>query len=389
MKILNTHVIMFETYNNEKPNLVQYPMHFPTSGLAALQDSLLLDEDVWYCQITTEDSLDIFDVKRIMGSEIFDRVLNKNATIVIDLSFEPFLNCIDSIYKNIVIKHGAPPSQIIFLSALYDADVYNINAAAKYNCDPIRTFYFSALEYMARDYRDAIPNTLAIKSYDKKFLNLNRRWRPHRPLLTLLLYHRNLLDKGFVSFGPCEGWQDNWEYQMPGLKVRSLDNPEMLEAIHQSEDTIKHLPPLYLDTDELHINRAQLTSSTNKYYEDSYFSLISETTFYHKDEIRNSRFITEKTYKAIVLNHPFVLVTIPKSLEALKELGYKTFSPWIDESYDDEIDDNKRLMLIVKETERLCNLSEKELEEFLIATKEICAYNYNIFKNRKVFVYKK
>ena len=96
----------------------------------------------------------------------------------------------------------------------------------------------------------------------------------------------------------------------------------------------------------------------------------------------------KKTFKAIIMSHPFILVSIPKSLEVLKELGYKTFSPWIDESYDQEMDDNKRMMMIVNEIERLCNLSQEDLEKFLVAMKEVCSYNHNVLRNKKTFIYK-
>lgn len=149
------------------------------------------------------------------------------------------------------------------------------------------------------------------------------------------------------------------------------------------------MPPLYLDTNDLNINRPMLDYSTKIYYENTYFSVISETTFYYKEREENSRFITEKTFKSIFMKHPFILVSIPRSLEVLKELGYKTFSPWINESYDLEEDDNTRMLMIVDEIERLSNLSDRDLENFLIATKEICLYNYNNLKNKNKFVYEK
>ena len=89
------------------------------------------------------------------------------------------------------------------------------------------------------------------------------------------------------------------------------------------------------------------------------------------------------------MSHPFILVTIPNSLDVLKEIGYKSFSPWINESYDCEQDDHKRMLMIVQEIERLCNLSNNELNDFLIATKEICKYNYDVLNSKTKFVYEK
>jgi len=56
-------------------------------------------------------------------------------------------------------------------------------------------------------------------------------------------------------------------------------------------------------------------------------SIISETT-------QMEFFPTEKTYKSLMLGHPFVLYGGRGSLGKLQQLGFRTFGPWIDESYD-------------------------------------------------------
>jgi hypothetical protein len=160
----------------------------------------------------------------------------------------------------------------------------------------------------------------------------------------------------------------------------------MSSVIKDSED-IKNKPWMYLDTDEFDINRADSQNSIDKFYHSSYFSVVSETTFRTDNPARNSRFITEKTYKAILMRHPFILVTIPKSLEVLKKLGYKTFSPWINENYDLEMDDNKRMMMIVDEIERLSNLNDDELKLFLSNVIGICEHNYKQLTTQTRFIY--
>lgn len=389
MKFLNDQIIILNTYNRLDPKIERFKLTEPTSGWEVLQDSNLLDDDVWYCMFTNQDSFKIFDITQILGDNI-NKVIEKTAVMVLDMPFEPFLESIDSIYEDIVIKHGIPASQVVFQSNMRDANSYNMVAAEKYNQPPINIFWFSSLEVnysKTRLSHVSTPSTLAVKPYNKKFLNLNRRWRFHRPLLVLLLYHKKLLDSGFVSFGPVGEKFNTWEEIWAGLKVSAIENPEMLSIIEQSE-SIKTMPPLYLDKTDLKINWVDLESSTYQFYQNSYFSVISETTFYYRDTRQNSRFITEKTFKAILMSHPFIIVSIPKSLEVLKELGYKTFSPWIDESYDQEMNDNKRMLMIVNEIKRLCNLSPIELVKFLVAIKDICSYNYNVLRNKKTFLYK-
>jgi hypothetical protein len=387
IEVLNKQIPLIETYDINNPQVRKFHLTQPTSGLSALYDSSLIDKNVWYCMFTTENSFKVVDIKELMGEDVFDAVINKTASIVLDIPFEPFLRAIDAVYEDIVIKLGVPSSQVIFSSNMYDAKEYSDSIAAKLSLPPIRIVYFSALEWMLNKYCGPIPNTLEIKQYDKKFLNLNRRWRTHRPLLVLLMYHQKLLDNGFVSFGPAdEEYYNTWERIWGGLKCTTWQNRKVFNAVIESE-SIKDMPSLYLDTDELRTNRAELTDSTNRYYEDSYFSVVSETTFYSTDLTQNSRFVTEKTFKAIMMNHPFIIVSLPGSLEVLKDLGYKTFSPWINESYDQEKNDLERMLMIVDEIKRLSNLPADELEVFLIAAKEICSYNYNILKNKTKFIY--
>ena len=75
---------------------------------------------------------------------------------------------------------------------------------------------------------------------------------------------------------------------------------------------------------------------------DSFVNIVTETLF---DD--QSIFLTEKTYKPIYMCQPFIIFGNPHSLKKLKELGYKTFDKWWDESYDDEMDVNLRFQKIV------------------------------------------
>jgi hypothetical protein len=159
----------------------------------------------------------------------------------------------------------------------------------------------------------------------------------------------------------------------------------MLEILKRNQD-IKLLPFMYLDTTDLITNRADQTNSTDRYYLDSYFSIVNETTYHTSSGYEGIPFLSEKIFKSIAMKHPFILVSVPHSLRYLKELGYKTFSDIIDESYDLEIDDGTRALKIIKEVERLANLNDDQLINFLIESKKICDYNYSVLKDKKEFI---
>lgn len=73
------------------------------------------------------------------------------------------------------------------------------------------------------------------------------------------------------------------------------------------------------------------------------FSIVSETLFNEPEP-----FITEKTYRAILEHHPFILAAPVNTLAKLKSLGFKTFEQYLPcPYYDSEKDSNQRLELII------------------------------------------
>ena len=121
-------------------------------------------------------------------------------------------------------------------------------------------------------------------------------------------------------------------------------------------------------------------SETN-YYTSNVGETGHPTMSYHGGGVH----LTEKTFKTIVNMHPAILVSPPHSLIKLRELGYKTFSPWIDESYDLELNDSERMLKILAEIKRLCELTPTELSEFLINLGPICKFNKNVLLTQTMF----
>ena len=107
---------------------------------------------------------------------------------------------------------------------------------------------------------------------------------------------------------------------------------------------------------------------------DSLVYVPTETVYFGK-----RLHITEKTFKAIALEMPFVLVAPAGSLEYMRSYGFKTFDTVFDESYDQETDDVKRIEQVVKLLKDLDNLSMKERQQIHQACLPIVEHNYNHF----------
>jgi hypothetical protein len=107
---------------------------------------------------------------------------------------------------------------------------------------------------------------------------------------------------------------------------------------------------------------------------DSLVYVPTETVYFGRRQ-----HLTEKTFKAIALEMPFVLVAPAGSLAYLREYGFKTFDTVFDESYDLETDDILRIERVTKLLKDLDNLSAKERQEIHHACLPMVEHNYNHF----------
>jgi hypothetical protein len=84
-----------------------------------------------------------------------------------------------------------------------------------------------------------------------------------------------------------------------------------------------------------------------QWYKDTYASIVCETA------VEGSLFLTEKTFKPIAYQHPFMLIAQPNALKLLKENGFVTFDNIFDESYDCIESFAERLDIVYKNAEAI------------------------------------
>ena len=197
---------------------------------------------------------------------------------------------------------------------------------------------------------------------EKYFLCYNRRPHIHRIILASLLEKNNLIDKGLMSF-PDESFAEGFPDKSVIMHKLSnmIVNVEDIDEVLKYYKKFKSRLPLLVDTETLDENlwfRFDITP-----YKKTFFSVVVET-LYNEDSI----FIDEKVWKAIDAMHPFIFVGNYHGLKKLKELGYRTFHPYIDESYDDIEESMERMKSIVKEIKRLTDIP---FEEWSILQKKL------------------
>ena len=85
---------------------------------------------------------------------------------------------------------------------------------------------------------------------------------------------------------------------------------------------------------------------------------------------------SEKEAKPIIAKRPFIIVGTKDHLKSFRQLGFKTFGPVIDESYDDETDFEKRVSKILDAMHELSALDPRDVYKEL---QPVLEHNHNHF----------
>lgn len=211
----------------------------------------------------------------------------------------------------------------------------------------------------------------------KDFVCFNRVPRWHRIDLLGRVHEKGLLDRAYYSFRPDESMVHIMTYEGSGAPDAKYG------TVAKRYREVEPLLPLEINRTDERDNPVDLNVDDVFWHRESMFSVVCETLFhapeshaYNGLQHYGALFLSEKIYKPFIYKHPFVMVAQPLMLAELRKCGYKTFSPYIDETYDLIQDDNLRMAAIVDEIERLCNLSDSEKIEFEKNVAEIVEHNH-------------
>lgn len=284
----------------------------------------------------------------------------------------------NSIFKlsDIVILNGCYPHP-------YNLDFYTA-FIEKNNFVKLKTFFVNTMELMFLDAlypkNSGLCNFLSKIKYDvtkkhKNFLLYIGKVNEHRLYIFEKLYKLGLLENSYYT---CYFQQSLVE------KLNTKNYPSYLRDGILYAQSIANTFPIKLDnSDEFgNLRMWGFKVSERHHYEDTFFSIIPETHFSHSSQNKHAEyimddqiFITEKTYRIIAGKSPFIMVGFTNTLQVLKDAGYKTFHPYIDESYDQIENDEERLIAIINEIQRLCSFSKEQWTEWAKKVVPIVEYN--------------
>lgn len=105
-----------------------------------------------------------------------------------------------------------------------------------------------------------------------------------------------------------------------------------------------------------------------------FLHVVSETTFCYPYNVYG-----EKIMRPISSFRPFVLLSTPGALQDIKDLGFKTFDRWWDESYDLEKDAELRFLKVLKIIEQICSMSVSNLQTMCKDMISVLQHNYDYY----------
>jgi len=308
--------------------------------------------------------------------------ITPSVKILIDFS-DDYLNVIDvKRFSQTIVEKNINPAQVFVLVMDNNFKQFAISEFKKLGVGGVNVYHFNLLLKKVKvDY---------LKNHNKptnfKFSLLSRNYHSWRLSSVLKLIESDVLKEfnySFHNYLPYQG------------KMVTLDKVKQ-DAIYEGfsvngkiESWINGLP---YDVGSVinkwdNVTYDTILSSDFHFLIESHFDAFlfkNYSTFKEKYEIEDfsPAFPTEKTWKCIACKKPFIVATTPFFLKGIKQLGFKTFSPFIDESYDDIVNNKQRLDAVTNEAIRISKLPFDDYNQILVNCNEICDYNYNILKQQ-------
>jgi hypothetical protein len=236
------------------------------------------------------------------------------------------------------------------------------NTAAKH-IDGFAWFPDHELLYWHRNQK--VPaSSVHLNPRSHRFTILNRTHKWWRATVMADLQRSGILD------------HSQWSYNT-GLILgdNPADNPIEMDTLNLKNSVDRFLangPYVCDDLDSAQHNDHHL--HVNSHYTQSYCHIVIETHF--DADQSGGAFLTEKTFKPIKHGQPFVIVGAPGSLQALRDLGYRTFDHAIDNSYDLELDNTVRWQRVLETIKKINN---ENLDTWFARCLDDICHNQQVF----------
>jgi|TARA_A100001011_G_scaffold123871_1_gene130717 hypothetical protein len=216
-----------------------------------------------------------------------------------------------------------------------------------------------------------------VSTRTKHTICLNNFAKTHRTKIYKHLTENNYSDKCHLSYLKPPGW--NNKVNLEGIRPKTLmsENESVTNCSRTNIGDWQDSPPFKFVNDA-YTYIATETLFSNEIIEGQLDGEIAE---HYKNLPGQATFITEKTFKSFMFRLPMLVVGTPRTLKTIRANGFKTFPEFFNEAYDDVIDSDHRMRLIIQNIDNLMKMSIEELHK-LYWSKEIqqkLDHNQNLF----------
>ena len=223
---------------------------------------------------------------------------------------------------------------------------------------------------------DSFINTSKIPQLKYKFSGFNRlisHQRIYRPILTAMV--TDLVEPKYLrwSCSTVDPVSEMNASQVPASVPER--HKKLLERYVGETDPVRINMNFWELDDDKKIQNTSYDSNRN-YFKSTFCHVVTETLFYEP-----TLHLTEKTFRPIVNQRPFILAGPTGSLAYLRSYGFETFGEFWDESYDTIVDPHERLDAIAQLIAELNALDLDQMEIMLGKMNKVLAHNYHHFYN--------
>ena len=228
--------------------------------------------------------------------------------------------------------------------------------------------YWWSHAVIARDWfrYAAVDPALSVQTQPKvDFLIYNRAWsglREYRLKFTEMIVDNDLIGCCKMTFNPVDQDQHYQQHQFKN---------------HNFQTTKTDLETCFSPTT---VDASASADYQSDDYAISWIEVVLETVF---DDVKWH--LTEKIFRPMACNKPFILASTPGSLRYLQSYGFRTFNDCWDESYDTVDNPVDRLQKIVELMKSLTKLTANEKQVLQLKIQTICEHNHKHFFSQEFF----
>ncbi len=335
----------FEIYPNHKSTV-----NVVRNALRLLPEAEIVFEppsDEFYFLLTTGHTGGWYTQFSDTTNAFYSDLLNKKCGLIVSLNEVESMNVSKIVSgMKMLVKNLKIDSDLLYY---VDSNANNKKTLNQFKLNGGFFNYYDSL-FVNNDYAHIVKDIEDLKERPKKILLLGGKSREHRlKFIHKVLQLPNFEEDNFIST-MSGSYFDSTIQKSIKVKERLLDG-----FLHDTTILDKFSEPTQHGPTHLFHLESNL-------HTDSYFQIVTSTWF----ELDLNRIeINEKHARPMYSLQPFVVYGEPNTLKAFKEMGYKTYSNWIDESYDETYDDQLRFNKVVAVVESINAMSRVELSKML------------------------